>query len=91
MTLRLPADLARALARRAKAERASKSALVREAVSRYLAPSLSPSEGARVVTGRDLLARWSTMPHLTPQEADDFAKDIAAAREAVPPVRSAWE
>jgi len=37
ITLRLPADLGRALARKAKAQRVPKSQLVREAVAKYLA------------------------------------------------------
>ncbi len=39
ITLRLPRDLARALARRAKERRVPKSQLVREAVAQYLAPA----------------------------------------------------
>lgn len=91
LTLRLAADLARALARAAKDRRTSKSAVVREAVSRYLAPSPPSAGGVEYVTGRDLAARWPRMPHLTPAEADDFAADLAAARAAFPRVRPAWE
>src|SRR5690242_8527519 len=62
LTLRLPADLARALARWARMRRLPKSTIVREAVARYLAP---PSEGSAArVTGRELAARWATLPHL---------------------------
>jgi hypothetical protein len=68
-----------------------KSAVVREAVARYLAPTTAPEESTRRVTGRELAARWATMPHLTPQEAEDFATDLAAAREELPPLRPAWE
>jgi predicted transcriptional regulator len=39
ITLRLPRDLARALARRAKERRVPKSQIVREAVAQYLAPA----------------------------------------------------
>jgi metal-responsive CopG/Arc/MetJ family transcriptional regulator len=45
ITLRIPRDLARELARRAKALRVPKSQLVREAVSRYLAEPAAPAPG----------------------------------------------
>lgn len=91
LTLRLPADLARALSRWAKARRVPKSAVVRDAVARYLAPSTPPEGAARRVTGRELAARWARIPHLTPKEAQDLATDIAAGREALPALRTAWE
>jgi metal-responsive CopG/Arc/MetJ family transcriptional regulator len=46
ITLRLPKDLARAIARRAKARGAPKSQLVREAVSKYLAEPEAESDEA---------------------------------------------
>ncbi len=92
LTLRLPAELARALTRWASTRHLPKSAVVREAVARYLAPS-APAEGSlRRVTARELAARWTAaLPHLTPQEAQDLATDVAAARKALPPLRAAWE
>lgn len=83
LTLRLPTDLARALARWARTRDLPKSAIVREAVARYLAPTPPPEGSARRVTGRELATRWTMMPHLTPQEAQDLAADIVAARKAL--------
>jgi hypothetical protein len=91
LTLRLPAKLSRALSRWAKARGMPKSAIVREAVTQYLAPTASPEGFPARVTGRELAARWRTMPHLTPREADDLGSDIAAAREALPSLRPPWE
>ena len=91
LTLRLPAELARALTRWARTRHLPKSVVVREAVARYLAPTAPPEAPARRVTGRELAARWAAMPHLTPEEAQDLATDIAAAREALPPLHAAWE
>ena len=91
LTLRLPAELARALTRWARTRHLPKSAVVREAVARYLAPTAPPEGAARRITGRGLAVRWAAMPHLTPQEAQDLATDIAAAREALPPLHAAWE
>src|SRR3989304_7972620 len=85
LTLRLPTELARALTRWARTRDVPKSAIVREAVARYLAPTAPPEGHTRRVTGRELAARWATMPHLTPREAQDLAADVAAARAGPPP------
>jgi hypothetical protein len=92
LTLRLPADLARALARFARGRGASKSQVAREAVARYLAPSAAPAEpAARAgVTARILAARWADLPRLTPEEARGLGADIAAARAGLPAVRAPW-
>ncbi len=90
LTLRLPAELARALTRWASTRHLPKSAVVREAVERYLAPTAVEGP-ARRVTARELAARWAALPRLTPREARDLATDIAAARETLPPLRAAWE
>jgi len=90
LTLRLPADLARALARWARSRRVPKSQLVREAVARYLAPSSAPAERPPRVTARTFAGQWAALPRLTPEEARDLGADIAAARAALPPVRSPW-
>jgi predicted transcriptional regulator len=91
LTLRLPTELARALKRWARTRKIPTSVVVREAVTRYLALAPPPDGAVRRVTARELAARWATMPHLTPDEARDLARDIAAARESLPPVRPAWE
>jgi ribbon-helix-helix CopG family protein len=88
LTLRLPGELARALARWARAHRVPKSHAVREAVANYLAPpALDPPR----LTARELASRWRNLPRLSPEEATEFADDIAAARGALPRVRDAWE
>jgi hypothetical protein len=90
LTLRLPADLARALARLARGRRLPKSQLVREAVARYLAPSSAPAERPPRVTARTLAERWATLPRLTTEEASALEADIEAARAALPAVRTPW-
>ena len=91
LTLRLPAELARALARWARARGVPKSQVAREAVARYLAPATPLEERHPRLTARELAARWSSFPHLTPEEAGDLAADISAAREAVPVPRTPWD
>ncbi len=89
LTLRLAADVARALARLARERGLSKSHLAREAVAHYLAP---PATGVgRRVTAGELAGRWALLPHLDPEEAGTLADEIAAARAELPPVRAPWE
>jgi hypothetical protein len=90
LTLRLPADVARALARWARSRGVPKSQLVREAVARYLAPSATPAERTPRVTARTLALRWATLPRLTTEEARALAADIEAARAALPAVPTPW-
>jgi Ribbon-helix-helix protein, copG family len=91
LTLRLPADLARALARWARDHEIPKSQAVREAVARYLTSPAGPAEPPRRLTARALAARWASLPRLTREEAADLAADIAAGRDALPPVGVPWE
>jgi antitoxin (DNA-binding transcriptional repressor) of toxin-antitoxin stability system len=46
----------------------------------------------RGVRGADFIARFPGLPHLTPAEADDFARDIESARSELGqvPQRSCW-
>jgi hypothetical protein len=92
LTLRLPSELARALARRARARGVPKSQLAREAVIRYLEPGRAPDPGARVaaVSAAELSARWPLLPRLLPDEAAELAADIAAARDALPAIETPW-
>lgn len=90
LTLRLPADLARALARFARGRGVPKSQVAREAVARYLAPSSAAADRPAGVAARVLAERWNTLPRLTPEEARDFGTDIAAGRSALPPVPEPW-
>lgn len=89
LTLRLPTDLARALAQWARAHGVPKSQVAREAVTRYLLPA--PAARPLTVTAGDLAARWASLPRLTGPEAEALGADIAAGRVALLPVRAAWE
>lgn len=91
MTLRLPDDLARALARWARDHGLPKSEGVREALTRYLVSPAGAVESARRLTARELAMRWPSLPRLTPDEAAVLEKDIAAGRDALPPVGPSWE
>lgn len=92
LTLRLAAELARALARRARERGVPKSQLAREAVGAYLvAPAAPDSVAPRHVTAREVAGRWREVPRLAPEEADDFAADLAAARAALRPAVPPWE
>jgi hypothetical protein len=89
LTLRLPAALARLLARSARARGVPKSQLAREAVGRYLAPA-DESLGAASCTAHDLARRWRSWPRLLPAEAEGLGRDIEAARAELPPVPESW-
>ena len=91
LTLRLPADLARALARWARERGVTKSQLAREAVVRYLSPSgLAAEQPVSIVTAAELARRWAFLPRLTPEEAADLAADVLAARRSLPDVPAPW-
>jgi antitoxin (DNA-binding transcriptional repressor) of toxin-antitoxin stability system len=47
--------------------------------------------GGSLVTGRDWLPRWRSMPHLEVEDADDFAANIESARENLMPPKSPWD
>ena len=91
LTLRLPAELAKALVRKARALGVPKSHMVREAVALYLEPSSGSAAGVRHVAARDLAMRWRSLPRLGNEEAAELGADIAASRKALPMVRDAWE
>jgi predicted transcriptional regulator len=88
LTLRLPADLARALARWARARGVPKSLVVREAVTRYLNPAAAVTSP---VTAGELAIKWPLLPRLTREEADSLDADIVAARRELPPLAAPWE
>lgn len=91
LTLRLPAELARALARKARALGVPKSQMAREAVARYLVPAASEDRPERQLSAKELIRRWRAMPRLSPDEAEAFARDLEVGRDALPPVNSPWE
>ncbi len=45
------------------------------------------------LTGAELLEVFKSLPHLTPEEAEDFGRDIDKAREEMNklPVRDPWD
>lgn len=90
LTLRLPGDLARLLARSARARGVPKSQIAREAVARFVGAK-SGAAGPAGLTARELADHWRTLPHLTPAEAASMARDIEAGRRALPAVPSPWE
>jgi hypothetical protein len=90
LTLRLPAALALALARWATAHGVPKSQVAREAVARYLVGS-GGETATPALPARDLARCWAALPRLLPEEADSFAADIAAGRDALPPFVTPWE
>ncbi len=89
LTLRLPAALARLLARSARARGVPKSPLAREAVGRYLSP-VAAEPGAAGLTAHDLALRWRSWPRLLPAEAEGLGRDIESARAELPPVPESW-
>jgi hypothetical protein len=91
LTLRLPRDLARALARCARERGVPKSQLAREAVASYLAPAGgTPGPSAQAVTAAALAARWPLLPRLTADEAAGLDEDVESARKALPDARPPW-
>jgi hypothetical protein len=89
LTLRLPEDLARELGRAAEKRGVPKSMVVREAVAQYL--GLSPhGTPPRPLSGRELALLWARMPHLTPEEAEAFEKDIELGRQFLLPPDDPW-
>lgn len=91
LTLRLPVELARALARKARALGIPKSQMVREAVALYLVPEAREHRAERHLSAKELAARWRSIPRLSPDETDAFARDLEAGRDVLPPIRSPWE
>jgi predicted transcriptional regulator len=89
LTVRLPADLAAALRRLARARGHSKSQVAREAVARYL--GVAPADdSARRLSARALAERWSALPALTREEAEALEADLEASRKALPGFGELW-
>ncbi len=91
LTLRLPADLAAALDRRAGERDLGRSQLVREAVRAYLAGAAATSSAHIMRSGRELAERWAALPRLGHDEAAALGDDIVAARRALPAPEDAWK
>lgn len=90
LTLRLSADLSRALRRLAKLKGVPKSQVVREAVAEYVSASSARSV-VEEISARAVALSWPRMPRLTPEEASAFATDIGDARESLVLPPAAWE
>lgn len=90
LSLRLPAELAQVLSRRARRRGVPKSHLAREAVARYLAGSEPSNTPSRSLSARALAARWPFLPRLEREEADALRADILAGRKALPALRAPW-
>ena len=88
VSLRLPAALAQALDRAAAERGTPRSALVREAVTSYLADATPIVP--RLMPARDFARVWESLPHLTPEEAELFEGDIRAARDSYAPEVDPW-
>jgi len=43
------------------------------------------------ITGKELAKRWKTMPHLDPEDAEAFGKEIEDARKNLLPLKSQWD
>ncbi len=42
-------------------------------------------------TAAEIAALWDDLPHLPPEEAEAFARDIDQARRELPPLGDPWE
>lgn len=47
----------------------------------------------KAITGKELAEIWDTLPHLSPEEADEFAKDLEEIRKVMnkPPEAPSWD
>lgn len=90
LTLRLPRELARAVARWARERGLPKSHVVREAVAHYLGAAPGEPGTVRTVTASELAARWPGLPRLAPDDARDLEADVSAARRSLPPPPNPW-
>ncbi len=91
ISLRLPAAIARALDKIARAHAVPKSQVLREALGRYILPQTADRANPPPITAAELLARWRQLPRLAADEAEEMAKDLADARKKIPPVKPTWE
>jgi hypothetical protein len=91
LAIRLPAALARALARAARARGLSRSEVVREALAAYIAPARPPASPASRLAAKELAVAWATVPRLGPGEAEALARDIDRGRENLVLPDERWE
>lgn len=90
VTVRISAALEKLLDRLSRERAVPKSQLVREAVTGYFESRHAPTVERRV-TGAELAAIWTDLPHLEPAEAEEFEKDLRDSRSRLPELKSKWE
>ena len=91
LTLRLSEELARGLARWAKARGVPKSQVARDAVARYVGMPEGTQPTDQTLTGSEIALRWRNVPRLTAKEATALAADIDASRALLPSTPVPWE
>lgn len=91
LTVRLSEELAKGLARWAKARGVPKSQVARDAVARYVGMPDGMQPADRSLSGSEIALRWRTVPRLTMKEATALEADIDASRALLPPIPVPWE
>lgn len=89
LSVRLPAELAESLDRRAAERGVGRSMVVREAVASYLTAA-PPTPTVRLMPVTAFLAAWGTAPKLSDEEAAAYADDLRADRKALGPLDDPW-
>ena len=54
-------------------------------------PMVKVTPAKRVNTGDELAKKWSSLPHLSRKDAEEFDRDLKSARAALPPLKSKWD
>jgi Ribbon-helix-helix protein, copG family len=89
LSVRIPADLAEALDKRAEARGVGRSMMVREAVASYLVSRPAPSPPHPMPVSAFLDA-WRQAPRLSDAEAEAYVDDLRDARRTLPPLDDPW-
>lgn len=89
LSVRLPADLAESLDRRAAERGVGRSMVVREAVATYLTSAPAP-DPVRLMPAAAFLAAWPTAPKLAEDDAASYAADLRADAESLGPLDDPW-
>jgi hypothetical protein len=89
LSVRLTAELAESLDRRAAERGVGRSMVVLEAVASYLTSAPAPNP-VRLMPVAAFLAAWPMAPRLTPEEAVAYAADLYVDRETLPPLDDPW-
>ena len=89
LSVRLPAELAESLDRRAADRGVGRSMVVREAVASYLTSVPAPNP-VRLMPVAAFLAAWPTAPKLSAEESAAFAADLHAHADSLGPLDDPW-